>query len=70
VAIPAGSQWIGLGWGALAEATQELRLVHWRRAGGAHVDVHELARFESGDVLVICGLPEHLAQLSARVEAL
>lgn len=68
VAIPAGSQWIGLGWEALAEASDALRLVHWRRAGGAQVDSHEPARFESGDVLVVCGLPEHLALLSARVE--
>ena len=70
VAIPAGSQWIGLGWEALAEASDALRLVHWRRAGGAQVDSHGSARFESGDVLVVCGLPEHLALLNARVEAL
>ena len=55
---------------ALAEASDALRLVHWRRAGGAQVDSHGSARFESGDVLVVCGLPEHLALLNARVEAL
>ena len=66
--IPDGSSVSGLGWSELVSDLPGLRRMHWRRATGPLVQDPDRATLASGDVLVVSGLPQDLAVLSARLD--